>query len=113
MDMSTLSEVAYGDKDSLDRFLFENQLQHTLFHTSLFQQGLICPAYPLIDVETDNFDDWLQSHQVEHQFMANALNLSNPFNMLDADFRKEADFYDWLNNHYVTHTEIAATLGLS
>jgi hypothetical protein len=113
MDMSTLSEVTYGDKESLDRFLFENQLQHTLFHQGLFQQGLVCPAYPLTDVDPDNFDDWLQSHQVEHQFMANALGLSNPFNMLDADFRKEADFYDWLNNHYTIHSEIAASLGLS
>jgi hypothetical protein len=113
MDMQTLSEVTYGDADSLNRFLFENQIQHSLFHSALFQQGLVSPSYPLIDVNLDNFDDWLQSHQVEHEFFANALNLSNPFNMLDADFRKESDFYDWLNNHYVTHTEIAASLGLN
>jgi hypothetical protein len=112
MDMSTLSEVTYGDNESLARFLFENQLQHTLFHNQLAGQGIIVPSFPLIDVETDNFDDWLQSHQVEHQFMANVLGLANPFNMLDADFRKEADFYDWLNNHYATHTQIAAALGV-
>jgi hypothetical protein len=112
MDMSTLSEVTYGNKDSLDLFLFENQLQHTLFHNQLADFGVIMPSYPLIDVDPDNFDDWLQAHQVEHEFLANILNLSNPFNMLDADFRKEADFYDWLNNHYATHTQIVAALGL-
>ena len=29
MDMSTLSEVTYGDKESLDRWLVENQRQQT------------------------------------------------------------------------------------
>jgi hypothetical protein len=38
--------------------------------------------------------------------------LSNPFNMLDADFRKEDDFYEWLAQHYSAHGQIIQALGL-
>jgi len=33
------------------------------------------PIYPLIDAETDNIDDWLLAHQVEHQAFAGLLRL--------------------------------------
>jgi hypothetical protein len=39
--------------------------------------------------------------------------LHNPFNMLDADFRKEDDFYEWISQHYRIHTQIAASLGVT
>ena len=113
IDFDTLSIVEFGDKEGLERFLFENSIQHQLFRDTFFDQGLAVPAYPLYEANPDNLDDWLQAHQVEHQFFAAQLGLSNPFNMLDADFGKQDDFYDWLGQHLTIHQQIAAALGLN
>lgn len=113
MNMDTLSNVVFGDEEALKEFLFENSLQHQLFRDTLAERGIQAPAFPLADLEIDNIDDWLQMHQVEHQFFASELGLSNPFNMLDADWRKEDDFYEWLSQHYLTHEQIVGALGIS
>ena len=113
IDFDTLSIVEFGDNEGLQRFLFENSIQHQLFRDSFFDQGLIPPAYPLYDADPNNLDDWLLAHQVEHQFFAAQLGLSNPFNMLDADFGKQDDFYDWIGQHLTAHEQIATALGLN
>jgi hypothetical protein len=112
MDFDTLSIVKFGDVDSLQQFLFENGLQHKLFYETFMDQGIVVPSYPLMEASTDNLDDWLQAHQVEHQAFAGYLGLNNPFNLLDVDFNKEEDFYDWVANHLYIHQQIAAELGL-
>lgn len=113
MNMDTLSAVKYGDKESLEEFLFENGLQHKLFQNTFMDAGQAVPIFPIMDANTDNLDDWLQAHQVEHQAFANLLGLNNPFNMLDVDFNSESDFYDWLASHLYIHEQIAAGLNLS
>lgn len=113
MNFDALSYVSFGDEDALKVFLFENELQHRLFRQTLQRDGVGMPAFPLGEVDTNNFDDWLLAHQVEHQKFASLLGLNNPFNMLDVDFNKEADFYDWLASHLYIHEQIAAKLGLS
>jgi hypothetical protein len=113
MNMGTLSIVKFGDRDSLGEFLFENGVQHKLFRDTLMDAGYPIPAFPIIDADIDNLDDWLMVHQVEHQAFATQLNLDNPFNMLDTDWNVEADFYDWLNQHYIVHIQIAAALGVN
>jgi hypothetical protein len=110
--MDTLSSVEYGNDDSLQEFLFENGLQHKLFQEVFMDGGVTVPIYPLIDAETDNLDDWLLAHQVEHQAFSSLLDLNNPFNMLDVDFNNESDFYDWLASHLYIHQQIASSLGL-
>ena len=112
MNMDTLSSVEYGNDDSLQEFLFENGLQHKLFQEVFMDGGVTVPIYPLIDAETDNLDDWLLAHQVEHQAFSSLLDLNNPFNMLDVDFNNESDFYDWLASHLYIHQQIASSLGL-
>lgn len=113
MDFDALSMVKYGDTESLGVFLFENGLQHRLFQQTFMDQGIGVPIYPIMDADTDNLDDWLQAHQVEHQAFANILGLNNPFNMLDVDFNNESDFYDWLASHLYIHQQIASAMGLS
>lgn len=113
MNMDSLSIVKFGDRDSLGEFLFENGLQHRLFQQTLMDAGQSVPIYPLIDANIDNLDDWLQAHQVEHQYYAGILNLNNPFNLLDTDWNKEDDFYDWVASHLYIHEQIAAALNLS
>jgi len=113
MNLANLSNVVFGDKDAMKDFLFENSLQHTLFRDTLIANGANPPGYPITDVDFENFDDWLLYHQNEHQYFASVLDLSNPFNMLDADFRKEDDFYEWVSQHYLIHTQIAASLGVT
>ena len=112
MNMDTLSIVEYGNNDSLGEFLFENGLQHKLFQEVFMDSGISVPIYPIIDAQTDNLDDWLLAHQVEHQAFASLLGLNNPFNMLDVDFNNESDFYDWIASHLFIHEQIAASLGL-
>jgi hypothetical protein len=113
MNMSQLSSVKFGDVESLSEFLFENGLQHKLFQETFMDNGESVPIYPLMDADTDNLDDWLQAHQVEHQYFASVLNLNNPFNMLDVDFNNEDSFYDWLSTHLYIHQQIASSLGLT
>ena len=113
MNMDTLSIVNFGDTESLNEFMFENGLQHNLFRQIFMDAGVGTPAYPLMDLDLNNIDDWLMAHQVEHQFYAAALDLNNPFNMLDVDFNNESDFYDWLASHLYIHEQIASSLGLS
>ena len=113
MDYDSLSYVKFGDKDSLGVFLFENGIQHQRFRETFFRKGIKVPAYPLIDADTSNLDDWLLAHQDEHQSFANLLGLDNPFNMLDVDWNVEDDFYDWIASHLYIHEQIAQALNLS
>ena len=113
MNMDTLSVVEYGNNDSLQEFLFENGLQHKLFQETFMDSGITVPIFPITDANTDNLDDWLLAHQVEHQAFASLLGLNNPFNMLDVDFNNESDFYDWIASHLYIHEQIAASLNLS
>jgi len=112
LNFDTLSIVKFGDVESLNDFLFENGQQHYYFQRTFQQKGIAVPIFPIIDVNTDNLDDWLLAHQVEHQAISGYLGLENPFNMLDVDFNKEEAFYDWVGLHYTIHQQIAATLGL-
>lgn len=111
--METLSIVKFGDVDSLGEFLFENGTQHKLFQQTLQRQGVNVPIFPITDADTNNLDDWLLAHQVEHQAFAKILNLNNPFNMLDVDFNNESDFYDWIASHLYIHQQIAAKLNVT
>ena len=104
--------VEFGNNESLGEFLFENGLQHRLFQQVFMDSGISVPIYPIIDAQTENLDDWLLAHQVEHQAFASLLGLNNPFNMLDVDFNNESDFYDWLASHLYIHQQIVASLGL-
>ena len=113
MNFDTLSIVKFGDVDSLGEFLFENGIQHKLFQETFMDQGISVPIYPIIDANTDNLDDWLLAHQVEHQAFSGLLGLNNPYNMLDVDFNNESDFYDWIASHLYIHEQIAAALNLS
>ena len=113
MNMSQHSTVKFGDVESLSEFLFENGLQHKLFQETFMDQGKPVPIYPLMDADPNNLDDWLQAHQVEHQYFASLLSLNNPFNMLDVDFNNEDSFYDWLSTHLYIHQQIASSLGLT
>jgi len=112
MNMETLSIVKFGDVDSLGEFLFENAMQHRLFQQYFLDLGVQVPVFPLMEADPDNLDDWLLAHQVEHQAFANLLGLNNPFNLLDADWNKEEDFYDWLASHLYIHEQIVSSLGL-
>lgn len=113
MNMETLSIVKFGDVDSLGEFLFENGQQHLLFRNTFYDAGILVPAYPITDANTENLDDWLLAHQVEHQAFASLLELNNPFNMLDVDWNVEDDFYDWVASHLYIHQQIAVSLSLT
>ena len=112
MNMDTLSIVKFGYVDSLGDFLFENGTQHKLFQETLMDAGIIVPIFPLTDADVNNLDDWLLSHQVEHQAYASLLSLNNPFNLLDTDWNVEDDFYDWVASHLYIHQQIVAALNL-
>ena len=112
MNMDTLSIVKFGDVDSLQEFLFENGLQHKLFQETFMDAGISVPIYPLIDADVNNLDDWLLSHDVEHEAFASLLGLNNPFNMLDTNWNVEDDFYDWIASHLYIHEQITVALGL-
>ena len=112
MNFDTLSIVKFGDVESLGEFLFENGTQHQLFWDTLAKNNLPYSKLPIADADPANLEDWLLAHQVEHQALAQYLNLSNPFNMLDVDFNKEEEFYDWVGLHYTIHQQIAAVLGV-
>jgi hypothetical protein len=105
--------VKFGDKESLQDFLFINGVQHKVFQETFMDKGITVPVFPISEANVDNLDDWLLAHQVEHQSFANLLGLNNPFNMLDVDFNNESDFYDWLASHLYIHEQIAAALNLS
>lgn len=110
--MDTLSIVKFGDVDSLGDFLFENGTQHKLFQETFMDKGIQVPVYPITDANTENLDDWLMAHQVEHQAFASLLSLNNPFNLLDTNWNVEEDFYDWIASHLYIHEQIVASLGL-
>jgi hypothetical protein len=103
--MDALSYVKFGDREGLAEMLFENGLQHRLFHQIITDTGV---TYPNIN----NLDDWLFVHNQEHESLASILILDNPFQLLDVDWNVEDDFYDWLGVHLTIHEQIAAALGV-
>jgi hypothetical protein len=112
MNMDDLSYVEFGDVDGLGVMLFENGVQHRLFYEQLADKGILIPQYPLIDADPDNLDDWLFVHNQEHERLANQLNLDNPFQLINADWNVEDDFYDWIGVHLSIHQQIVKVLGL-
>jgi hypothetical protein len=112
MDMDNLSYVEFGDVDGLGVMLFENGVQHKLFYEQLADRGILIPQYPLIDADPDNLDDWLFVHNQEHERLASQLNLDNPFQLINADWNVEDDFYDWIGVHLSIHEQIVKVLGL-
>jgi hypothetical protein len=112
MDMDNLSYVEFGDVDGLGVMLFENGVQHRLFYEQLADKGILIPQYPLIDADPDNLDDWLFVHNQEHERLASQLNLDNPFQLINADWNVEDDFYDWIGVHLSIHQQIVKVLNL-
>ena len=112
MNMDDLSYVEFGDVDGLGVMLFENGIQHKLFYEQLADKGILIPQYPLIDADPDNLDDWLFVHNQEHERLASQLNLDNPFQLINADWNVEDDFYDWIGVHLSIHEQIVKVLGL-
>jgi hypothetical protein len=112
MDMNNLSYVEFGDVDGLGVMLFENGVQHRLFYEQLADKGILIPQYPLIDADPENLDDWLFVHNQEHERLASQLNLDNPFQLINADWQVEDDFYDWIGVHLSIHQQIVKVLGL-
>jgi len=112
MDMDNLSYVEFGDVDGLGVMLFENGVQHKLFYEQLADKGILIPQYPLIDADPDNLDDWLFVHNQEHERLASQLNLDNPFQLINADWQVEDDFYDWIVVHLSIHQQIVKVLNL-
>jgi hypothetical protein len=112
MNMDDLSYVEFGDVDGLGVMLFENGVQHKLFYEQLADKGILIPQYPLIDADPDNLDDWLFVHNQEHERLASQLNLDNPFQLINADWQVEDDFYDWIGVHLSIHQQIVRVLGL-
>jgi hypothetical protein len=112
MNMDDLSYVEFGDVDGLGVMLFENGVQHKLFYEQLADKGILIPQYPLIDADPDNLDDWLFVHNQEHERLASQLNLDNPFQLINADWQVEDDFYDWIGVHLSIHEQIVKVLGL-
>jgi hypothetical protein len=110
--MDDLSYVEFGDVDGLGVMLFENGVQHKLFYEQLADKGILIPQYPLIDAEPDNLDDWLFVHNQEHERLASQLNLDNPFQLINADWQVEDDFYDWIGVHLSIHQQIVKVLNL-
>ena len=113
MNQDDLSYVEFGDRQGLKRFAFENYLQHQLFFQALNSRNVSTPFYPIEDIDPSNIDDWLLIHNQMHESLANILSLNNPFQLLDADFNVEDDFYDWLGVHSDIHTQIATALGVT
>jgi len=112
MNMDALSIVRHGDIDSLNGFIFENGIQHKTFAEALMDQDIVIPRFPIMDANPNDLEDWLLTHQVEHQAMAGALNLSDPINLLDTNWNNEESFYDWISTHLYLHQQILAALGI-
>lgn len=112
MNFDALSMVKFGDVDSLKSFLFENGIQHKTFAETLADQGTLITRFPLMDADPSDLDDWLLAHQVEHQGLSAALDLSNPINLMDSNWNNETSFYDWLATHLSIHQQINDALGL-
>jgi len=87
-------------------------LQHELFYQTLNSRGIVTPFYPIEEIDPSNIDDWLLIHNQMHESLATILSLNNPFQLLDADFNVEDDFYDWIGVHSDIHQQIATSLGL-
>ena len=113
MNMDDLFYVKFGDRDGLGQFLFENGVQHQLFYEVLADKGIAIIKYPITDADPSNLDDWLFVHNQEHESLAAILNLDNPFQLIDADWNVEDDFYDWIGVHQTIHEQIAAALGVT
>jgi len=83
-----------------------------LFYEQLADKGILIPQYPIIDADPENLDDWLFVHNQEHERLASQLNLDNPFQLINADWQVENDFYDWIGVHLSIHEQIVKVLGL-
>ncbi len=112
LNLDSLSFAKFGDKDSLGVMLWENGVEHQLFYEMLADKGQLVTKYPITDADTANLDDWLFVHNQEHESLARILNLDNPFQLLNADWQVEDDFYDWVGVHYEIHRQIADALGV-
>ena len=112
INQNYIAYVQFGDVEGLSRLVFENFQQHRLFWQTLNRNNIATPFYPIEEASPDNLDDWLLIHNQMHESLAKILNLANPFQLLDADWNVEDDFYDWIGVHQDIHQQIAQRLGV-
>ena len=114
MNTLDLYTAEFGKPETLRGFELENALEHRQFSQAVFTaSGTLLPAYPIFDIDPNNFDDWLQLHAQVHQAEATALGLPYPSWILDVNFDVESEFYDWIGNHAALHQLTIDTLGLT
>ncbi len=114
MDIAPASEFTYDNESAWQDFLLLNSLSHENYNYSLSLNGVTIPAYPLLDIgdTAEAKKDWLQTHYLMHQDIADALGLIDLPDLSEVELHSHDEFYNWLQLHAQQHQLIDASLNL-
>ena len=86
-----------------DIWSYHHRLSHDAIRQAIQQQkGLILADYQLDPISANDLVGWLQRNAQAHSEMNGALRVQS-HDILDADFKQEAQLVAWINIHYLEH----------
>jgi hypothetical protein len=98
--------------DLLNLFAFANQDHHRLINTAIFKQfNQTLAEYVLDPMPSRDIDEWLDLHQRMHAAQNAVLNIQG-YNLVDVDWRDNAQLEEWTAMHYQEHAVAASILGI-
>ncbi len=110
IEPSQLAYVPRFNEDAFKDWLRMHADWHKAIQNKAVSSGK--PAYSTYALwDFSDKEDWLYWHQVEHETIANILNLPGPqdFSFLDED--DEVNWETWMKAHADTHASIRTNLG--
>lgn len=109
-----LADILYPDPTSrgMDVWSFANYQHHQLVIGALQRQKQITqPLFRIWPIAQNNFNDWLEQHQEQHNLTNSALGTSGfDLSSVDPTNKKQFDAFVWI--HFIEHRNWAQSLGL-
>ena len=105
MDISIFNDFVFSNEEAWEDFLMANAKSHDLYNVTLEGLGLPINSVNLIDMDDsqDGRNDWLQNHNVAHQYLAATLGIDTVPDLYDVQLKDDNQFANWLQLHIQQH----------
>lgn len=113
MNIDAFSLLVINDDDAWESF----RLAHGLAHQTIYLEigrlnGGSAKKYPMFEIQKWD-KDWLQNHYIEHNSIAEALNIVGTPDISSVNFENQDEVDSWMQAHTAIHKQIDEILGLT
>ena len=111
VNLGISADVPFGNKDSFDDFLLQNEIAHISYGSNLARQkGIVISAILPVGNPIDH-NDWLNDHWRRHAEECQTLGIAVP-DLSVVDLKDETQYLDWMMLHAQLHQQQNQKLGI-